>query len=107
MPKGLTGTLTRLIADSEKREAPRTITLPHGLRVTIEATAAKFTLRTWRPGQPPSVTEWCTVFDYLPKAYRPALTPVPVQYTEDGRQLLSATWPAQPRDIPLPMMNEE
>lgn len=101
MSKGLTATLANLIADSEKRSAPRSTQLWRGLNLQVHSTDEKFTLRTWRPNQLPDAREWQTVFDYLPKRYKPAVAPIPVQYVEDGRTVLSASWPAPSHEFPL------
>ena len=89
----LTAVLGNLIARSESdRGSVKTWTLTRGLFVSVQSTAAKFTLRTWRINQLPDMQEWYTVFDYLPDGYKIATRPEPVPVTEDKQTVLSASW---------------
>lgn len=91
-PVNLTFILSNMIVHSELVGQPITKCLTRGLFVSVQSTAAKFTLRTWRINQLPDLTEWQTVFDYLPDGYKIATRPEPVPVTEDKQTVLSASW---------------
>lgn len=100
-PRGLAGTLARLIARVELAHDQTFdgTTLKHGLMVEV-GIGAQFNLRLSRAGVTPSENEWRTVVTYLPDAYKPAVPLAPHEAQRNGRRYLEAHWDYQHRMLP-------
>lgn len=97
-PRGLSGTLARLISRIELAADHKFsgTTLKHGLMVEV-GIGEQFNLRLSRTAITPSLNEWRIVVAYLPEAYKPTRLPEPREVVRSGRHCLEAHWDYQRR----------
>lgn len=95
MGKEVKAVLGRLLMDAEQRLGEFVSWYPgRGLVVDVSVTVCKTQLRMWRQsGAAVSIEIWARLIGDWPYPLRVE----PIDYVEDGRVLLSASWPTPPR----------